>query len=337
MDYKKLPKIELHCHLDGSMRIETLCELGKKNNIDMPTYNPKELVVMFKDMNKPSEDQQNDYEWHRQKFQMSIDILTNKTNMIRAIHELLEDGSKENVKYQEIRFAPRLHIRDDFSLSDILAAFSEGIISGMKKFDIIANGIICFRTSDDRGGIKNVIKSAAQYLDKRIVGIDLVGIETEGFANNFIEEIKYAQDLGFKTTIHSGEMLDNTQNVKNAINLLNTDRIGHGFRIHNDKKQMDLILNTQTHIEICLTSNQKRLKDRNLVYHPFMKFVKLGMKLSLNTDNRTISNTNMTKEITKAFEICGLSMEEYKNIYLDSIEASFASKEEKEKLKKYIL
>ncbi len=304
-----------------------MCELGKKYNVDMPTYNPKKLGDFYKEISIVK----NTEKWHKQKFQMAIDIMKYPENLKRAVHELLEDAVLENVKYMEIRFAPRLHVTESFVLKDVLDAFSSALIDANKKLDIVANGIICFRASYDNSDVKEVLDIASEFLDKRIVAVDLVGIEEDGFANKWIKQIAYAQKLGFKTTIHSGEMLI-SKNVKKAIELLKTERIGHGFMIDGDKEQIDLIIKHDISIEICLTSNVKRL-EYDYSRHPFKKFFDLGIKLSLNTDNRTLSNTNMNSEVQHAFEVFGLTKDEYLKIYNDSVEKSFATEEEKVLLK----
>lgn len=330
MDFKALPKIELHCHLDGSVRPQTVLDIAKNENIELPTYDVAQLTELLE---APVEC--TSLVEYLNRFNIPLMIMQSKDGLKRITYELLEDASKENVKYIEIRYAPVLHVNKGLTLEEVIESVLEGIEAGEKDFDIKGNVILsCLRHRGPESAM-TVAEAGRKFLNKGVVAIDLCGAENEGFAKEFVEVIDKARDYGYRVTIHAGETGFGS-NVVDAINLLHAERIGHGVSIKDLKEAYDLVKEKQVLLEMCPTSNLQTKIVANYDEHPLYKFHKEGIKVSFNTDNRTVSNTNVTKECEAIDGEFNMSLEDYKNIYNDSVDASFASEEVKVQLRKLI-
>ena len=330
MNLINLPKIELHCHLDGSVRPETIIDIAKKENIHIPTYDQETIKNM---MIAPLEC--TSLVEYIERFELPITVMQSKTSLKRIAYELLEDAAKENIKYIEVRFGPLLHIQKGLIVEEVI----ESVLSGMKdaenNFDIKGNLILSCLRNMPVDSIYDIVESGKKFLGKGVVAIDLAGAEEEGFSNEFVEPIELARKYGYRVTIHAGET-GIGKNVLEAIQLLNAERIGHGVFIKDYKEAYDLVKEKGIALEMCPTSNVQTKAVGSYKNHPIYDFHKDKIKVTLNTDNRTVSDTTLSNEyhaVSKAFE---MTYEDYKEIYYNSIEASFADLETKEKLKEYM-
>ncbi|NFN87805.1 adenosine deaminase [Clostridium sporogenes] len=330
MDFKKLPKIELHCHLDGSLRVDTILDIAKKDGITLPSYNKEDLIKHLSII-----DDCNSLDEYLNKFFIPNKVMQTKENLKRISFQLLEDAAKDNVKYIEVRFAPLLHIERGLTIEEII----ESILDGMKKaeefYGIKGNLILgCMRNMDISSAIE-VVKKGSKFIGKGIVAIDLCGGEEPHFPGKFIEVLNLAKEYGYRITIHAGET-GVGENVLEAINLLHAERIGHGIYIKDCPEAYKLVKEKNIPLEVCPTSNLHTKASESYKSHPFMGFLKDGIKVTINTDNMTVSNTTITKELEMLNKFCDLSIEDYKTLYLNAVEASFASSEIKEILKSYV-
>lgn len=330
MDFKSLPKIELHCHLDGSVRPETVLDIAKDEKIQLPTYDilqlkslleaPKECTSLVEYLNR---------------FNIPLLIMQSKASLKRITYELLEDASKENVKYMEIRYAPVLHVNKGLSLEEVIESVLQGIEEGEKDFPIKANLILsCLRHRGPESAM-TVVEAGRKFLNRGVVAVDLCGAENEGFSKDFVQVIEKAREYGYRVTIHAGETGFGS-NVIDAIKLLHAERIGHGVSIKDLQEAYHLVKENNVLLEMCPTSNINTKIVKNYEEHPLYKFYKDGIKVSFNTDNRTVSNTNVTNECEEIHTNAQLNFQDYKNIYLDSVNAAFATEEVKNYLKKLI-
>jgi len=330
LDFKKLPKIELHCHLDGSLRVDTILDIAKKDGITLPSYNKEDLIKHLSII-----DDCNSLDEYLNKFFIPNKVMQTKENLKRISFQLLEDAAKDNVKYIEVRFAPLLHIERGLTIEEII----ESILDGMKKaeefYGIKGNLILgCMRNMDISSAIE-VVKKGSKFIGKGIVAIDLCGGEEPHFPGKFIEVLNLAKEYGYRITIHAGET-GVGENVLEAINLLHAERIGHGIYIKDCPEAYKLVKEKNIPLEVCPTSNLHTKASESYKSHPFMGFLKDGIKVTINTDNMTVSNTTITKELEMLNKFCDLSIEDYKTLYLNAVEASFASSEIKEILKSYV-
>lgn len=330
MDFKLLPKIELHCHLDGSVEPQTVLDIAKEEKIELPTYDINQLETLLK---APKEC--TSLVEYLNRFNIPLLIMQSKAALKRVTFELMKKAADENVKYIEIRFAPVLHVNKGLTLEEVIDSVLQGIKEGENSFDIKANLILsCLRHRGPESAMV-VAEAGRKFLNKGVVAIDLCGAENEGFSKDFVQVIEAARNYGYRVTIHAGETGFGS-NVVDAIKLLHAERIGHGVSIKDLQEAYDLVKEKEILLEMCPTSNVDTKIVKDYEGHPIYKFFKDGIKVSFNTDNRTVSNTNVTKECEAIDEVVHMSFEDYKKIYLDSVKASFASAEVKEALIKLI-
>ncbi|MGG5401633.1 adenosine deaminase [Clostridioides difficile] len=328
--FENLPKIDLHCHLDGSVRVETMLDIAIKEKIDLPSNNMDEIKKLAKvSFNCTSLDE------YLEKFDLPLKVMQSKENLKRITFELLEDASRENVKYIEIRFAPLLHTQKGMSVKNIIEGIIEGIREAESIYDIKGNLILgCMRTMTSKEALL-VIEEGKSFVNKGVVAVDLCGPEKEGFCKEYKDVFKLAREYGYKVTIHAGEAASG-ENVLDAINILNADRIGHGVKIKDHKKAYNLVKDKKILLELCPTSNVQTKTVDSYEAHPFYTFYKDNLHVSINTDNRTVSDISLSSELNVIFDTFKLGLEDYKIIYRNAVEASFADKKTKEYLNSLI-
>ncbi|MDB2779508.1 adenosine deaminase [Clostridioides difficile] len=328
--FENLPKIDLHCHLDGSVRVETMLDIAIKEKIDLPSNNMDEIKKLAKvSFNCTSLDE------YLEKFDLPLKVMQFKENLKRITFELLEDASRENVKYIEIRFAPLLHTQKGMSVKNIIEGIIEGIREAESIYDIKGNLILgCMRTMTSKEALL-VIEEGKSFVNKGVVAVDLCGPEKEGFCKEYKDVFKLAREYGYKVTIHAGEAASG-ENVLDAINILKADRIGHGVKIKDHKKAYNLVKDKKILLELCPTSNVQTKTVDSYEAHPFYTFYKDNLHVSINTDNRTVSDISLNSELNVIFDTFKLGLEDYKIIYRNAVEASFADKETKEYLNSLI-
>lgn len=325
-----LPKIELHCHLDGSVRVSTIIDIAKKENIEIPSFK-EEIVKKFIEVPKDCTSL-NEY---LKKFELPNKIMQSSYSLERIAFELLEDSASENIKYIEIRFAPQLHTKGGLSFDQVIKSVLKGIKKAEEIYDIKGNLILgCMRNMSIESGLE-VVKEGNKFLNNGVVAIDLCGPEYEGFAYEYKEITDLAKELGYEITIHAGEAAS-AQNVIDAINILGATRIGHGVRIKDMKEAYDLVKEKKITLEMCPTSNVQTKAIDDFYNYPFYDFYKDNIKVCINTDNRTVSNINLTNEISLISNEFKISLDDYNKIYINSIEASFADKSTKIWLSSFI-
>jgi adenosine deaminase len=330
MNFTTLPKIELHCHLDGSLRPETIIDIAKKDGIGLPTMDKDEIQQeLIAPLDCESLDE------YLKRFALPNLVMQSQENLKRITFELFEDAAKENVKYMEVRFAPLLHTVKGLTVEEIIQSVIDGMREAEEQFDIHGNIILsCMRTMSAESAFE-VVEKGKQFLGKGVVAIDLCASEEEGFCGDFVEPIALAREYGYRVTIHAGET-GVGKNVLEAVEMLGAERIGHGVFIKDCAEAYDVVKEKQVVLEMCPTSNVQTKAVGQYSEHPIYNFHKDGIKVTVNTDNRTVSDTTMAKECTIVFDEFNMSEEDYKKIYLDSVEACFADEETKVKLKKYL-
>lgn len=327
MNFKVLPKVELHCHLDGSVRPETIIDIAKKENISIPCYNIesiKNMLIAPMECNSLVE--------YLEKFELPIMVMQSKKSLRRIAYELLEDAAKENVKYIEVRFGPLLHIKKGLTLEEVIQSVLDGIKDAESNFDIKGNLILSCLRNMPVNTVFQVIEAGKKFLNEGVVAIDLCANEEAGFCERFVEPITLAKEYGYRVTIHAGET-GVGENVLHAVKILGAERIGHGVFIKNCAEAYQVIKNEKVILEMCPTSNIQTKAVDTYKNHPIYDFYKDGIKITVNTDNRTVSNTNLINEYDKLLKEFNITYEDYKGFYYNSVEASFADLKTKSKLK----
>lgn len=324
MNFLALPKIELHCHLDGCLRVETIIDIAQKEGIQLPSFDKDKLQ---NELIAPLECESLDE--YLKRFSLPNLVMQSRESLKRITFELFEDAAKENVKYLEVRFAPLLHTLKGLDVKEVIQSVIEGMREAENRCEIKGNIILsCMRTMSVESAFE-VVEMGRKFLGKGVVAIDLCASEEEGFCGKFVEPIALAKEYGYRVTIHAGET-GIGKNVLEAVELLGAERIGHGVFIKECAEAYKIVKERQIVLEMCPTSNVQTKAVHHYSEHPIYKFHKDGIKVTINTDNRTVSNTTMAKEIHLVNKEFNLSEEDYRQIYVNSLEASFADQETKE-------
>lgn len=308
-----MKKVELHLHLDGSIRTSTISELL---NIDL--QEAKKLTSIETKCQSLKE--------YLTKFDIPLKIMQTKENLERVAFELAEDLQKDDVIYAEIRFAPNKHLKLGLTLDEVITA----ILKGLSQVPIKTNLILCMMRGDSYEQNLKVIKLAKKYLNHGIVAIDLAGAEAAYPVNLYQELFEISQKENIPFTIHAGEA-DGPLSVINAINL-GARRIGHGIRAIEDERALKLIKEKDITLEVCPKSNLDTNMYENLRNHPIKKLYEMGLLVTLNTDNRTVSNTTLTKTYQDLQEIFSFTEQDFLKMNENAINGAFLNQEEKEHL-----
>ncbi|MGR5499717.1 adenosine deaminase [Vibrio sp. DNB22_10_4] len=326
MNYKQLPKIDLHCHLDGSVRPETIIELAEQQNIDLPSKD----VNVIRDMMIAPETCPNLIEYLK-RFDLPLSVMQTKEALERIAFEVYEDAALENVTYMEVRFGPLLHREKGLNVEEIIGSVVAGMQRAEKVHGIKGNIILSLLRHMPTDEIKHVIDVGSQYVGKGVAAFDLAGGEELGFCEKFIPFAQYAKEKGLNVTIHAGEQGEG-QNVYDAITMLGAERVGHGIHIATHQAAFDLVYDKQVALETCPSSNVQTKAVDSMDVHPIEDFRQRGIPVTINTDNRTVSNTTMTKEVQKVMEQFNLSEDDYMHIYRNSVNAAFTDEATKSQL-----
>ncbi|WP_226035098.1 adenosine deaminase [Aquibacillus saliphilus] len=324
MNFLLLPKVELHCHLDGSLRVESIIDIAQKEGIQLPSFDKDELQ---KELVAPLECESLDE--YLKRFSLPNLVMQSKESLRKITFELFENATRENVKYLEVRFAPLLHTLRGLEVEEVIQSVIDGMREAEKCYEIKGNIILsCMRTMSVESAFE-VVEKGKKFLGTGVVAIDLCASEKEGFCEKFVDPIALAKEYGYRVTIHAGET-GIGKNVLEAVELLGAERVGHGLFINECADAYKIVKERQIVLEMCPTSNVQTKAVHHYGEHPIYKFHKDGIKVTINTDNRTVSDTTMAKEIQLVNKEFDLSEEDYRQIYLNSVEASFADQETKE-------
>ena len=314
MDIQKMPKVELHLHLDGSVRYQTALEII--GNIK------KEDMIISDDCHDLNE--------YLTKFSVPLAILQTKENLERVAYELALDLKSENVIYAEIRFAPLKHLLKGLSPEEVI----ESVLKGLKKVNIKTNLILCMMRGDTFDNNLKVVALALKFLNRGVCALDLAGAESLYPTSDYKELFAIAQANGIPFTIHAGEAAG-FESIKEALDF-GALRIGHGIKCLEDEKLIKELKEKNILLEICPTSNIQTKAVTAYQKHPVYELYKKGVPICINTDNRTVSNITLTKEYQKLMQNFSLTTNDLKQMNINAINGAFLTNEEKEKLKKLI-
>jgi len=312
-----LPKVDLHCHLDGSVRPETIWELAQERKIPLNVKTEEKFIDFFK-VKKPLKN----LEEYLERFHIILPILQDRESLERVSYELAVDAAEENVKYIEVRYSPILHTNKGLTLSQVMDAVLEGLRRAEHDTDVIARVIIC--------GIRNInpqtslrlAELTAAYKSQGVVGFDLAGIEDHYPAKDHSEAFYLIRRNNINCTVHAGEAYG-PESIRQALHDLNTHRIGHGTRLRENGDLLNYVNDHRIPLEICLTSNVHTRAVKDFPSHPLQFYYDYGLRVTINTDNRLISNTTVTDEYVAACETFGFDEKDIKNMIVMGFKSSF--------------
>lgn len=321
-----VPLIDLHRHLDGSVRLSTILDLGHKFNLPLPAWDIEGLRPHVQ-ITQPTEGVMA----FIAKFRWMVGVLGDYQACQRIAFESVEDAYLEGIDYIELRFSP-IFMAEPHKLDPqgVVEAVVAGVQQGVQDFDIAANliGIISRTYGPEMGWIE---LAALLSQKEALVGIDLAGDEVNFSASLFKDHFIKARQAGWQVTAHAGESMG-PESIWQAIQELGASRIGHAVKAVEDPYLVETMLENRIGIETNLTSNMQTKTVTDLTNHPLRKFLENGLLVTLNTDDPGISGIDLRHEYQVAASTVGLSRDQIHRVQRNALEVAFLSAEEKRKL-----
>jgi adenosine deaminase len=322
---ERLPKSDLHVHLDGSVRVDTLLELAAEQGVALPFQDP---VALEDHMHVQDARDLVDY---LARFDITLSVMQRADALERIAFELAEDAAAENVRYMEVRFSPLLHQQDGLSMEESVEAPLRGLRRAQEAFGIRTGVIVC--------GIRNMSPHTSMGLadltvafkHRGVVAFDLAGAEYNNPAKMHRESFYRVGNANVATTIHAGEAFG-PESIHQALHYCNANRIGHGTRLFEDPELMRYVNDFRVPLEICLTSNVQTRAVASFADHPLRLYYDEGLVVTLNTDNRLMSGTTVTEEYWRAYQHLGFTWDDLRAIAVNGFESAFLPYREKRAL-----
>ena len=324
---KSLPKVLLHEHLDGVLRPATVIELADAAGYaELPTKDPEALANWFhQGANQGSLGK------YLQGFKHTIAVTQTEEALERVAYEQAEDLAKDGVVYYETRFAPLFHTTKGLTHQQIVAAVLKGMARGRQDFGMQSGLIICAMRNMNVS--LEMAELAVDFRARGVVGFDLAGEEGGYPPKKHVDAFHYIQRENFNITVHAGEGYGK-ESIWQAIQYCGAHRIGHGTHLIDDIAVADgkavklgdlaqYVLDKRIPLEICLLSNVHTGATPSLEQHPFKIFYQEKFRVTLNTDNRLMSNTSMTREFEAAQDTFGLTIDDFEKITVNAMKSAF--------------
>ena len=313
--------IDLHLHLDGSLSVKSVKELAAMQNIEIPEKE-EELFKLLR-VNPDCKDLTE----YLEKFAFPGKLLQTKEAIALSVYNLQEELKEQGLIHAEIRFAPQLHTLEGLSQREVI----EAAIEGLNRSDFSAELILCcMRGNDNHEQNLETVKLAKDYIGKGVCCIDIAGAEALFPTENFGDLFALARELEIPYTIHAGEA-DGPKSVYKALEY-GTKRLGHGVRSLEDPALVEKIVAEGITLELCPTSNLHTCMFPCIEEYPLRKLMDAGVRVTINTDNMTVSGVTLESEFEKLIAAFNLTDEEIKDIARNSVRACFASEETKKVL-----
>jgi adenosine deaminase len=325
--YHSLPKVELHRHLEGSLRLKTMLEIARAGGITVPiNTGPLSSLVQV----------QNSEPFTYQNFLAKFSTLRLFYRSPEVIHritrEAVEDAALDNIRYLELRFTPvALSRAEHFSLGDVMDWVCESALHAAREFGLKVGLIASVNRHEIVELAEQVAWLAADRIGRGLVGLDLAGNEAEFSAQPFVGVFREAHQACLKVTIHAGEW-GGSDNVRQAMEVFNAERIGHGVRVVEDASTVAMARERGVVFEVCVTSNYQTGVAPSLHTHPMMQMLRDGLCITIGTDDPSISQITLSDEYRRACEELEMPRQMLKERILAAAGASFLPEVEREKL-----
>ena len=322
---RRLPKAELHCHLDGSLRPATMLELGRELGKPMPATDEASLREFMR------VDDARHLEDYLERFGITLSVMQTEPALERVAYELAEDAAADGVRYIEVRYAPVLNTREGLTLEQAVEAPLRGLARAERTHGIVGRVIVCALRHMPQSVSQELAELAVAYRHHGVVGFDLAGGEIGNPARVHAAAFEYALAHDLACTCHAGEG-DDAASVREAIHVCNVHRVGHATRLIEDTSLTDYCNDHRIPLEICLTSNVQTRVAPSYSLHPFREYFDRGRNVVLNTDNRLMSGVTLTDEYVHASQALGFSFDELARVALNGFESCFLPYEERVRL-----
>jgi adenosine deaminase len=321
-----LPKVDLHRHLEGSLRIQTLTDIAQEHGIDLPSYDIEQLRPLL-----TVADEEPDFHRFLEKFRILRRFYPTQAAIERVAYEAVADAAADNIRYLELRFNPVALAREQgFSLDEVTTWVCSAVDRAQRDCGVVTNLILQIGRDADLDTASQIADVALAHRNDGVAGLDLAGDETVYPARPFVDVFQRARQEGLCVTVHAGEA-GGAENVREAIEMLGAQRIGHGVHSIEDSDVVQLIRDRGVTLEICLTSNLQTGVMRRFWHHPLPDLLALGLRITLNTDDPSISDTTLTDEYMTAMLAMGVTLEQIKQAIVTAVEGSFQPPDERER------
>lgn len=323
---RALPKTDLHLHLDGSLRLETMLDLSREQGIRLPADDAEGLGRVVR-----MGEGERSLERYLTAFDYTLALLQEKEAIERCAYELAQDCAEENIRYIEVRFSPILHTRHGLSLKDSVEAVRDGLRRAEQEFGILTGIIICGIRHISPESSLVLAQLALEYKGAGVVAYDLAGAEEHFPAKKHREAFFLILNNNINCTVHAGEAFG-PSSIAQAVHYCGAHRIGHGTRLREDADLMAYVNDHRIALEMCLSSNVHTGAIQSVADHPIKQYLDEGLRVTLNTDNRLMSNTSLTREFMLGVRHCGLTVHDIEDIIIYGFKAAFLPLKSKKNL-----
>ncbi len=316
---ERMPKTDLHVHLDGSLRLSTILDLAAQQGVALPE-NPKDEKSLARviRMGAICEDLKD----YLKAFDITLSVLQTEEALYRAAFELAEDAAKENVRYMEVRYSPLLHTQKGLSFPVIVEAVAEGLREAKRKYGIMTGQIICgIRHITPESSLRLAELSVA-FKHRGVVGFDLAGAEADNPPKDHQAAFDLIRNNNVNLTIHAGEAYG-PESIHQAIHMCGAHRIGHGTRLREDGDLLNFVNDHRIPLEVCVTSNVQTRACDSFESHPLPFYMSYGIRCTINTDNRLVTDTTMTEEYWRCVQHFNLGVGDLRKLMIDGFKSSF--------------
>lgn len=313
-----LPKADLHIHLDGSLRPQTIHDLARADKVDLPFDSVDAIRRYFTDQLP-----ERDLVAYLERFDVTTAVMQTEAALERVAFELVEDAAAENVWYMEVRYAPSLSQKQGLSLRQVVDAVERGLRRGQATYPRTrAHQIICGLRHFEPERAMRLAALAVEYKDRGVVAFDLAGAERDNPAKRFRDAFYLVRHANLNVTVHAGEAYG-PESIQQALHWAGAHRIGHGVRLGEDPDLLEYVRDHRIPLEMCPTSNVQTGAVPSIDQHPIREYFDRGLRVTVNTDNRLMSNTTMTGELVLCCEHLGFSEEDVRKLLLNGFKSAF--------------
>jgi adenosine deaminase len=312
----RIPKAELHVHLDGSLRPETMVELARKAKVALPSYEAEPLRRFM------LVDDAADLQDYLDRFDLTIPLLQTPEAVERVAYEMVEDAARDNVRYLEVRYCPHLSQRQGMTLDEVMQAELRGLARGERDFGVVARVINCSLRHYEPAVSVEIAECSVAFRDQGVVAFDLAGGEAGRPPGNHRAAFDVAAQGLLGVTVHAGEAAG-AQSIADAVHLCHADRIGHGTRLYESPQLRDYIRDRRILIEANITSNVQTRAVRRASEHPVRAYFDAGLNVTLCTDGWLMAGVSLSDEYWLAHTDLGFSREEIDQLILNGFAGAF--------------
>jgi adenosine deaminase len=315
--FRQLPKADLHVHLDGSLRLDTIIDLARVHRVELPSTDPAELrraMNLGRDCGSLVE--------YLKAFDVTLRVMQHEDALYRAAYELAEDAARENVRYMEVRYSPMLHTRLGLRLTSVVEAVLAGLRAAHDTLGVESAVILCGIRNISPESSLEMAELAVAYKGRGVVGFDLAGAEYDHPAKHHKKAFQLVRDNNINCTIHAGEAYG-PESIAQALHVCGAHRIGHGCRLRENGDLLHYINDHRIPLECCPSSNVQTGAVRDLATHPLKLYFDLGLRVTINTDNRLVTDTTVSQELWHCHTKMGMKLGDIKTMIVAGFKSAF--------------